>query len=279
VLEFWQQLALKIDPVAFSLLGFEVRYYGLMYIVAFLVTYGLIKFRLKREPKFKDVSLDTIEEIFLLNILAVFIGGRLGYVLFYDLAYYLNNPLQIILPYDFATNQFVGIAGMSFHGGLIAVLLFSWIYIKIKKLDFTKLAALVVPVVPLGYMFGRIGNFLNNELWGSKTEFFLGMQRDLSESFLRHPTQLYEAFFEGFILFIILWMLRNNPKFENILVGLFLIGYGVFRYFIEFIRVPDDHLGYLALGQTMGQWLCIAMIFSGLVNVVWIKLSHISKRI
>lgn len=279
MLDFWRELPLKIDPVAFNLFGIEVRYYGLMYIVAFLVTYGLIRYRLKNESKFKDVSIDTVEELFLINIIAVLVGGRLGYVLFYDLAYYLNNPLQIILPYDFSTSQFVGISGMSFHGGLIAIILFSWIYVRLKKLDFNKLASLVVPAAPLGFMFGRIGNFLNDELWGKATESFWGMQRNLSETFLRHPSQLYQAFFEGLVLFVILWTIKNNPRFENKLVGIYLILYGVFRFFIEFIRVPDEHLGYLWLGLTMGQILCVVMMLAGSIMISWKKLRPFTKWI
>ena len=279
MLDFWRELPLKIDPVAFSFFGFEVRYYGLMYIVAFAVTYAIIRYRLKNESKFKDISVDTIEELFLVNILAVFIGGRLGYILFYDFAYYLANPLQIIVPYDFATSQFTGIAGMSFHGGLIAIILFSWIYIKIKKLNFGKLAELVLPAIPLGYMFGRIGNFLNDELWGSQTEFMLGMQRNLAEPFLRHPTQLYEAFFEGFVLFVVLWFVKNSPKFKDILLGIFLIGYGVFRFFIEYIRLPDEHLGRLWLGLTMGQILCLLMVFAGFAYISCVKLRPFTKGV
>lgn len=264
LLNFWQQLPSKLDPVAFSIAGLDIRYYSLAYIVAFAIAYILISYRLKTESRFQDISKEKVEDFFLWCLLAVVLGGRLGYILFYDLAYYVANPLQIIIPYDFDAQKFTGISGMSFHGGLVALIITAVIYTKLNKISFWKICDLFIPAIPLGYMFGRIGNFMNNELWGRSTDFVLGMQVKASEPFLRHPSQLYEAFAEGLLLFLIFWPIRKLPATKNLFLGMFLVGYGFFRFLIEYVREPDQHIGLLALNLTMGQYLCLAMILAGL---------------
>jgi len=268
MLNFWQELPSKLNPVLVNLGGVEIRYYSLMYLVAFAIVYLLVKYRLKTENKFGEISLVTVQDFFMWTFLAVVLGGRLGYVLFYDLAYYVANPLQILIPYDFSTGEFTGIAGMSFHGGLIAVIVATYLFARQYKVSAQKLVDLIVPAVPLGYMFGRIGNFLNNELWGRSTDFVLGMQVFASEEVLRHPSQLYEAFFEGLVLFALLWLVRKKSWAEGKFLGFFLIGYGLARFFIEFVREPDAHLGLIGLGLSMGQILCLLMILAGVTQIM-----------
>jgi phosphatidylglycerol:prolipoprotein diacylglycerol transferase len=262
LLEIWQNLALNTSPVAFSIGSFELRYYSLMYLVAFAVVYFLVKYRLNKEAdSFKGLKIADVEDLFLWLVLAVVVGGRVGYILFYDFGNFLANPVQAFVPFNLSSGEFTGIMGMSFHGGLIAAMIAAVVFVKVKKIKFEKMAKLFMPAIPLGYMFGRIGNFLNDELWGAPTESAWGMFRvEAEELVLRHPSQLYEAFFEGFVLFVLLWIFRNSQLVKNNSLELFLFGYGFFRFLIEYIRVPDAHLGYLALGFTMGQWLCIGMM-------------------
>jgi phosphatidylglycerol:prolipoprotein diacylglycerol transferase len=200
-------------------------------------------------------------------ILGVLLGGRIGYVIFYNLGYYLQHPLEAILPFTFSNGiQFTGISGMSYHGGVIGVLL-AFVYVsKQYEISFFNLTDMVVPAIPLGYTFGRLGNFINGELYGRVTEVPWGMYFPAAPSHqLRHPSQLYEAFFEGIFLFAILWAMRKKSPFPGFLPGLYLIGYGVVRFFIEFYRMPDEHLGTVLGILTMGQILCLGMIIGGLV--------------
>ncbi len=263
--EWWQHLPSQISPVIFSVGGFELRWYGTMYIIAFALTYVMVRLQIRRGEY--DYSDEVIESFFMWAILGVLIGGRIGYVIFYNLGYYLQHPLEAILPFSFGNGvQFTGIAGMSYHGGVIGVL-FAFVYVSKKyHLNFFRLTDLVVPVIPLGYTFGRLGNFINGELYGRVTEVPWGMYFPAAPTNqLRHPSQLYEAFFEGIFLFIILWSIRKKSPFPGFLSGLYLIGYGVVRFFIEFYRMPDDHLGTVLGVLTMGQILCLAMITGGLV--------------
>ena len=199
-------------------------------------------------------------------MLGLIIGGRLGYVLFYHFSYYIRHPLEIILPFEFSNGiRFTGITGMSFHGGLICVILFSWIYCRRNRLGLLSMADLFIPGIPLGYTFGRLGNFINGELFGRITTAPIGMYFPLApERQLRHPSQLYEAFFEGIFLFIIMWTLRNRVSTRGAMLAIFLIGYGTVRFFIEYFRQPDAHLGFVWLSFSMGQILCLLMIASGI---------------
>lgn len=263
--EWWQHLPSQIDPVIFSLGNFQLRWYGMMYIIAFVLTYILVRFRVNREDF--DYSVEVIENFFMWAILGVLVGGRLGYVLFYNLGYYLQHPLEIILPFSFGNGmEFTGISGMSYHGGVLGVVV-AFIYISRKhNINFFNFTELVVPAIPLGFTFGRLGNFINGELYGRITSVPWGMYFPADPTGqLRHPSQLYEAFFEGIFLFIILWGLRKRTPFKGFLPGLYLIGYGVVRFFIEFYRMPDAHLGTVMWGLTTGQILCAAMIIGGLV--------------
>ena len=261
--QWWQTLPGRIDPVFLHIGPVELRYYGLMYVAAFLTVYALTLRRMKRETY--PFSADVVSNYFTFAILGVVIGGRLGYVLFYDLSHYLQRPAEILWPFS-PDGRFTGIAGMSYHGGVLGLFAVSVYFCKCEKIRFWQFADLVVPAMPLGYMFGRIGNFLNGELYGRPTQAVWGMvfPSDPSKA-LRHPSQLYEAFLEGAVLFALLWPLRNRRPFDGYLVSLYLIGYGVARFFIEFVREPDAQLGLIWGPFTMGQALCAAMIAAGLV--------------
>ncbi len=263
--QWWQHLPQHLDPVILQIGSFRIQYYGLMYVVAFVVTYLLVRHRLKTEDRF-DITPGQAVDLMTAMILGVIVGGRIGYVLFYNLGYYLRHPLEIILPFRFENGiTFTGISGMSFHGGLAAVILFSWIYTKKARIDFYQAADLFVPAIPLGYTFGRIGNFINGELYGRVTELPVGMIFPLApDPRLRHPSQLYEAFFEGIFLFAVLWSVRKRPMPAGATLSLYLIGYGGVRFFIEFARQPDQQLGLVFAGLSMGQLLCLGMIAFGI---------------
>ncbi|UCE71582.1 MAG: prolipoprotein diacylglyceryl transferase [Nitrospiraceae bacterium] len=259
----WQHLPEHITPYLFRIGGFEVRYYGLMYIVAFAVVFLLSLYRLKKEDF--PYSRIMLENYFVWAILGLMIGARLGYVLFYNLGYYLSHPLEIILPFSFSGGMnFTGLAGMSYHGGLIGVLLATFLFCNKNDIHFFKFVDFLIPSIPLGYLFGRIGNFINGELYGRVTDAAWGMYFPLDyTNRLRHPSQLYEAFFEGVFLFCILWSMRKKERFSGFFLSLYIIGYGTVRFFIEFVREPDAHIGFFLDFLTMGQFLCIAMIASG----------------
>lgn len=267
-IQWWQYLPENINPNLISIGPFQIRYYGLMYLLGFATVYLLLRYRIKRENT--GVGAKVIADYFFWMIPAVLVGGRLGYVLFYNLGYYLGHPLEIFLPFDFSHGlRYTGIYGMSYHGALVAVIFGTLIFCRKNKINLWKFTDLVVPAVPLGYTFGRIGNFINGELYGRATNFFLGMYFPLDPTGeLRHPSQLYEAFFEGIFLFIVLWSLRQNKRFSGQLFPIYLIGYGVVRFFVEFFRQPDVQLGFLFGWLTMGQILCLAMIVAGLIVAV-----------
>jgi phosphatidylglycerol:prolipoprotein diacylglycerol transferase len=261
---WWQHIPEHLDPVIFQVGSFRIQYYGLMYIVAFAVTYVLVRHRLKTEGRF-DITPGQAVDLMTAMILGVIVGGRIGYVLFYNLSYYLQHPLEVVLPFRFENGvSFTGISGMSFHGGLVAVVLFAWLYARKAGVDFRQAVDLFVPAIPLGYTFGRIGNFINGELYGRVTDLPIGMVFPLApDSRLRHPSQLYEAFFEGVFLFVVLWHLRKRPMAPGAMLAVYLIGYGGVRFFIEFVRQPDAHIGFVLFGLSMGQLLCLGMVAAG----------------
>jgi phosphatidylglycerol:prolipoprotein diacylglycerol transferase len=276
--EFWQHIPEHINPNIIEIGQFQIRYYGLMYIVAFTIVYLLSLHRVKDEDY--SFSKDTIQDSFVWMILGLMLGGRLGYVLFYNFSYYLSRPLEIFLPFSFDNGiQFTGLAGMSYHGGLIGLIAAALLYCRKKKINFWHFADLFVPIVPLGYTFGRIGNFINGELYGRVTSSPWGMYfpLDMSNN-LRHPSQLYEAFFEGIFLFIILWSIRKKSPFNGFLLALYLTGYGLVRFFIEFVRQPDPQLGFIVGSLSMGQVLCFTMILCGAVIYFTRSATMISDR-
>jgi len=262
---FWQHIPEHINPAFLEIGSFQLRYYGLMYLVAFFVIYLLVIHRIQDE-RF-EYSKETIQDYFVWAIAGLLIGARLGYVLFYNLAYYVAHPLYIIFPFDLSAGfRFVGISGMSYHGGLVGIVLASLWFCRRRSIHFLQFADLFCPAIPLGYTFGRIGNFLNGELYGRVTDKWWGMYFPLDPLLqLRHPSQLYEAFFEGIVLFVILWSVRKKGWFDGALLGLYLVGYGAARFLIEFVRQPDSQVGFVAGVLSMGQILCLAMIILGIV--------------
>jgi len=266
---FWQHLPEKMDPVLFQIGGFRVQYYGLMYIVAFAVTYGLTRYRIRHETGF-DMTAEQVKEVIVNMLLGLVVGARLGYVMFYDLSYYLHHPLEIFLPIRFSGGiQFTGISGMSYHGGLIGAMIAGWLNVRKNRLDFWKGCDLFIPVIPLGYTFGRLGNFINGELYGRVTDAPVGMYFPLAPgSERRHPSQLYEAFFEGVFLFVVLWALRKRKIPRGAMLAVYLFGYGMVRFFIEFFRQPDVQLGFVVLWFSMGQVLCGLMMIAGAILYV-----------
>jgi phosphatidylglycerol:prolipoprotein diacylglycerol transferase len=263
MMEFWQNLPEHISPTIFTIGQFQLRYYGLMYLIAFTVVYLLVLYRLKTENfPYKKT---TIQDCFVWLVLGLMIGARLGYVLFYNLEYYLSHPLEIILPFSLEGGfHFTGLAGMSYHGGLIGVVIAGIVFCRKNNINFWNLSDLFVPAIPLAYTFGRIGNFLNGELYGRATNVPWGMYFPLDRTNqLRHPSQIYEAFFEGIFLFLILWGIRKKRYFEGFFIPVYLMGYGAVRFFIEFFREPDPQLGFIIGFLTMGQILCLVMILSG----------------
>ena len=277
-LKWWNHIPEYIKPNIVKIGSFHLRYYGLMYVCAFVIIYLLVLYRLKNERY--EYSKKVIQSYFGWSILGVIIGGRLGYVLFYSLKYFANNPLQIICPFDFSNGiHYIGIFGMSYHGGLIGVLLVSILFCQKNKINFWRFADFFSPAIPLGYTFGRLGNFINGELYGRATTVPWGMYFPLDPTHqLRHPSQLYEAFFEGIFLFIILWSLRKRKSFDGFLFCLYIIGYGVVRFFIEFVREPDLQLGFIVGPFTMGQVLCLGMVLGGLVVMEVRKLHSIKHQ-
>jgi len=271
LLTWWQHLPEKISPVIFEIGWFKLQYYGLMYIVAFAISYGLVLHRIKREKRFQ-IKVDDIQGIMMFMIIGLIVGARLGYVLFYNFTYYLGNPLEIFLPFQFSGGvSFTGISGMSFHGGFIGVLISAWLFTRKTDLNFLDMADLFAPAVPLGYTFGRLGNFINGELYGRITTSPIGMYFPSAlGTGLRHPSQLYEAFFEGIFLFFVLWNMRKMQSPRGAMIAFYLIGYGAVRFVIEYFRQPDAHLGFVLMSLSMGQILCGAMISSGILLYLYL---------
>lgn len=266
---WWQHLPGQIDPVIFQIGSFRLQYYGLMYLVAFATTYMVARYRLKSEKGW-TVSIEHLQGVMTAMIIGLIIGARLGYVLFYNASYYAAHPLEIILPFQFQGGvRFTGISGMSYHGGLAGTILGLFWYTHKNRLRALNVLDLLAPCGAAGYTFGRIGNFLNGELWGRITTSPIGMYFPHAKGeALRHPSQLYEAFGEGILLFLVLWLLRKRTRTPGVLFSSYLIGYGAIRFVIEYFREPDAHLGFIFFSFSMGQLLCSAMILLGLTLIL-----------
>lgn len=265
MLETYQHLPENINPIAFSVGFFEVHWYAVMYLAAFITVYWLLK---KRAQKL-NYSQSLVFDFLIYAITGLLIGARLGYVFFYNFSYFLKNPLMIVSPYDFSAGSYAGISGMSYFGGLLGIILATLIFVRKNKLEFWQWADFVIPAVPAGYFFGRIGNFLNGELYGRATAKFWGMYFPGGGGILRHPSQLYESLFEGVILFIVLWTLRRKSKVPGQLLAIYLFVYGFFRFFIEFFREPDPQIGLFFGFLTLGQIFSLGLIISSLAIYSW----------
>jgi phosphatidylglycerol:prolipoprotein diacylglycerol transferase len=261
MLYFYQHFPEYINPIAFSIGSFDIRWYSLMYLLGFAVVYLLLK---SQKLKFK-ASDSLIINFMLCTFIGLIIGARLGYALFYNLSYFVQNPLAVISPFN-ASGNFTGIFGMSYFGGLIGIIIASVIFCRRNKINFFEWADFIIPAVPAGYFFGRIGNFLNGELYGKATNYFWGMHFN-GEPFLRHPTQLYEASLEGIALFIILWFLRNKSKFPGHLLSIYLFGYGIIRFFVEYLREQDQSLIW---GLSRSQFLSLVLIAVSVVAYLYL---------
>ncbi len=252
----------EFDPVAFHIGALAVRWYGLMYLIGFALALILGRSRI-RSNQSSPMSIREFDDLLFYIVLGVIIGGRLGYSIIYDLGNILQTPLSVF---------YVWKGGMSFHGGLIGVCIAVVVYAKVKQKNWLVLGDFVAPLVPLGLAAGRVGNFINGELWGRPTDMPWAIVFPQSGSFIgRHPSQLYEFFFEGLVLFMILWALSKKQRPVGVISGCFLVCYGFFRFLIEFMREPDQHLGLLSLGLSMGQWLCVPMVFIGLILVIRVR--------
>jgi len=251
-----------IDPVIFQIGPLEIRWYGVMYLVGFACAYFIIKSELKRRQG--PIPVEAADDLLFYLILGLLIGARLGYVIFYNPEVYLAAPWEIF---------FVWNGGMSFHGGLMGMIVSGYIYARKHQVPFLALADIGALASPIGLMFGRIGNFINGELFGRVTTLPWGIVFAMGGDLPRHPSQLYEAFLEGPVLFGILWWLRKKTRSGGQLLGAFLVFYGLFRFCVEFYREPDVQLGFIALGLTMGQILCLLMVAAGMG-----LLEYISRR-
>ena len=259
-MSFWQNIYNNFDPIAFSIFGFGVHWYGIMYILALVSALFMAKYIVKKDRL--SISDSMLDDYFVWVEIGVILGARIGYFIFYvpNNSYYFSHPWQMFNP--FVNGEFVGIRGMSYHGAVIGFSIATLVFVRFKRANLWQLLDIVAVAVPAGYIFGRIGNFLNQELIGRVTDIKWGIYVD---GVLRHPSQLYEALLEGVAIFIILFLYRNRKKFDGELIALYMILYGVFRSFCEMFREPDPQLGFIVAHFTMGELLSFVMIFGGIV--------------
>ncbi|MDD2865339.1 MAG: prolipoprotein diacylglyceryl transferase [Methylococcales bacterium] len=248
-----------IDPVAVSLGAVKIHWYGIMYLIGFAAVYLLGQYRAKQA--WSPIKPEAIEDLVTYGAMGVILGGRIGYILFYNFGQFLDNPLVLFKIWQ---------GGMSFHGGMLGVFAAMAWFAKKQNCTLWQLTDLIAPIAPIGLGAGRLGNFINSELWGRPTDVPWAMIFPNGGYVARHPSQLYEAFLEGFVLFVIVWLYTQKPRPTMAATGLAVMCYGCFRFFVEFYRLPDAHLGYLALDWvTMGQILSTPMIVIGAALMVF----------
>ncbi len=244
----------QIDPIAVAIGPLAVRWYGLMYLVGFIGGALLGVYR-ARKPDSGWTPAQVWDLLFYIA-LGVVVGGRVGYTLFYQFGYYIERPWEVL---------YLWTGGMSFHGGVIGVLVAMWLFARRYDKSFLEVGDFAVPLMPLGLLAGRIGNFINQELWGRVTDVPWGVVFPAAGALPRHPSQLYEAFLEGLVLFAVLWVFSARPRKPGAVGGVFLVGYSLSRFAVEFVREPDAHLGAIAFDwMTMGQILSLPMLAIGL---------------
>lgn len=266
----------QINPIALQLGPLAIHWYGLTYLAAFALFMFLGIRRLKHEP-FASVtgagawSRKDVEDILFLGVMGVVLGGRIGYCLFYKPGYYLAHPLEIF---------YVWQGGMSFHGGLLGVAVAEIWFAYSRKRPLLQVADFVAPCVPTGLMMGRVGNFINGELWGRVADPSLpwGMVFRGAGDAPRHPSQIYQILMEGLLLFVLLWLYARKERKPGQVAAAFLVGYGIFRFIAEYFREPDAHLGLLSMGLSMGQWLCVPMILAGAGLWAWAQSNELAKH-
>ena len=250
----------NIDPVALDLGFIQIHWYGLMYLIGFGAAFWLGAYRARRPGS--GWTEEQVSDLIFWGAMGVVLGGRMGYVLFYNFEQFLSDPLWLFAVWE---------GGMSFHGGLLGVLIMLWLFGKKHDKSFMQMGDFVAPLVPIGLGAGRIGNFIGGELWGRATDVpWAVVFPRTADSLARHPSQLYEAFLEGVVMFVVLWWFSSKPRPRVAVSALFLIMYGVFRTFVEFFREPDAHIGYIAFGWlTKGQLLSLPMVIVGVVLLLW----------
>ena len=248
----------RFDPVAISLGPVQIHWYGLTYLAAFALFLWLASLRVK-QPAFAQAGWTRrdVEDLLFWGVVGVIVGGRLGYALFYKPGHYAANPLEVLALWK---------GGMSFHGGLLGVIAAMALYARSRGRPFLQVTDLIAPCVPTGLAAGRIGNFINGELWGRAADASLPWAMVFPQSgsdVPRHPSQLYQFALEGLLLFVLLWLYARGRRATGQVSGAFLVGYGVLRFVAEYFREPDGFLGLLALNMSMGQWLCVPMVAAG----------------
>ena len=249
----------QINPVAFHIGPLAVRWYGLMYLVGFCMIWAVGRHRIATRPDVTWTAKD-LEDVMFYGILGTILGGRLGYVLFYKPEDYFHAPWTIF---------YVWQGGMSFHGGLLGVIFAMWLFTRSRGRGWLEITDFIAPLVPMALGAGRIGNFINGELWGRPTDVPWAMIFPQVDNIPRHPSELYEFALEGVVLFIVMWWFSSRPRPRGAVSALFLIGYGTIRFLVEFTRAPDAFLGLLWLGLSMGQWLSLPMIAIGVAMMIW----------
>lgn len=244
----------QFDPIAIHIGSFGIHWYGLMYLTAFLAFLGLGKWQINHRT-WHGWTMPMLDDALFFGALGVILGGRLGYVLFYQFSYFMQHPAEILAVWQ---------GGMSFHGGFLGVLVSMWIFARKYKLKWLSIMDFVAPLVPLGLGAGRMGNFINGELWGRPTDLPWGMIFMQADSLPRHPSQLYQFAVEGVVLFGLLWWYSSKPRPIGAISAVFLMVYGAGRFLVEFAREPDSYLGLLSMGLSMGQWLSLPMVLLGI---------------
>ena len=249
----------QFNPVAIQLGPVAVHWYGLMYLLAFALFFMLGRWRIAHQP-WTGWTNQMLDDALFFGVLGVVLGGRLGYIVFYKAGDYLAHPLNIFKVWE---------GGMSFHGGFLGVILAMAWFARSRKLRWLSVTDFIAPLVPLGLAAGRLGNFINGELWGRPTDLPWGMVFPYADALPRHPSQLYQLAGEGLMLFVILWIFAKKPRPVGAISAVFLMGYGTLRFLAEFTREPDSFLGLLDLGLSMGQWLSLPMVIAGFIMYRW----------
>lgn len=258
----------QFDPVALQVGPLSVRWYGLMYLLAFVIVLVLGRHRIRNQP-WHGWSRRDLDDILFLGVLGVILGGRIGYVLFYKFNEYMVDPVRILFLWE---------GGMSFHGGFLGVLVAMLWFSRTRGKKWLAVTDFVAPLIPLGLGAGRIGNFINGELWGRITDVPWAMVFPRVDNQPRHPSQLYEFALEGLVLFALVWLFSRKPRPVGAVSAVFLLGYGALRFLVEYTREPDEPLGLLALGFSMGQWLSLPMVVGGIALMAWAYRGKAGRR-
>ena len=258
----------QFDPVALAIGPLKIHWYGLMYLLGFLFFVILGRYRIKQKPE-AGFTREMLDDVLFFGVLGVVLGGRLGQVLFYEPDYYFQHPLEIMAIWQ---------GGMSFHGGFLGVGIAMILLARKYHLSWLKVTDFITPLIPPGLGMGRIGNFINGELWGRPADMPWGMVFPYVDNLPRHPSQLYEFALEGVLLFIIVWVYSAKSRPPGAVLGVFMIGYGLFRSFVELFREPDDgFLGLMTWGLSMGQWLSLPMAAVGVMLLFWSHRRSVKK--